>query len=354
MRRRAESKMMAVLCVTTRGLKVAKGIAKAFRGAKISSPVEIKAKGIRRAAAEAFRSYPAVVFISAAGIAVRAIAPLVKAKDIDPAIVVVDEKGRFSISLLSGHLGGANAIATGIAEAIGAEPVITTATDIWGLPCAEDISREFCFHIEDPKKIKAVNSAILQGRSVHVVDGNSDRLKAMKTRFGQRPFAFRMRLPKKLKSGEAVVLITSATERLSKDMSSRVLVMRPKDVVAGIGCRRGASKEEIKKALLKALRVSSLAPGSLKCLATIDIKKDEKGISALAGDLGLEIRYYGAGRLKKAGCESAPSKFVEKTTGAGGVAEPAALLASGAERLCLKKIKSPRVTVALALAPFTS
>ena len=114
------------------------------------------------------------------------------------------------------------------------------------------------------------------------------------------------------------------------------------------------SKEEIKKALVRAMRIASLSPGSLKCLATIDIKKDEEGLVKLAGDLGLEIKFYGAASLNKMKCATPPSRFVEKITGSGGVAEPAALLASGADRLCLKKIKSPQVTVALAKAPFTS
>jgi len=354
LKRRAEKKGMIVLCVTARGLKLSKGIAKASMGAKVVSPDEIRAAGIRKKAAEAFKSSSAVVFISATGIAVRAIAPLVKAKHLDPAVVVVDERGQFSISLLSGHLGGANSLAKDIAAATGALPVITTATDIWGLPCVEDISREFGLHIEDPKKIKAANAAILEGSRVYVVDGNSARLKSIKARFNQRPFVFRKSVPGRLKAGEAVVLITSGAEKPPKEISSRTLVMRPKEVVAGIGCRRGATKEDIRKALTRAMKAASLSPGSLRCIATIDLKKDEKGLRDLAEDLGLDIRFFKGARLRKAGCESTPSAFVEKITGAGGVAEPAALLASGAERLCLKKIKSTRVTVALARAPFMS
>ncbi len=345
---------MTVLAVTLRGRGLSRKIANAFKGAAITSPDEIKAKGIRRAAADAFRSASAVVFVSAIGIAVRAIAPLITSKDLDPAVVVVDEKAGFSISLLSGHLGGANSLAKEIAKAIDALPVVTTATDIWGLPCAEDISKEFGLHIDDPRKIKAVNSAILKGSRVFIVDDESARRKGIKAMFGRRPFVFRKRLPAKLKSGEAVVLITSSMEKLPKDVFPRTLVMRPRDVVAGIGCRRGASKDEIKKALARAMRKASLSPMSLKSIATIDLKRDELGLTGLAGELGLEIRFFKGAKLRLAGCESEPSAFVEKITGAGGVAEPAALLAAGAERLCLRKIKSAQVTVALAKAPFTS
>jgi len=352
--RRAEKKGIAVLAVTARGLKAARRIEKAFRGVSLVSPDEIKSVGIKRAAADAFKSSLALVFISAAGIAVRAIAPLIKAKNLDPAVVVVDEKGRFSISLLSGHMGGANSLSKEIATALGSQPVITTATDIWGLPCVEDISKEFGLYIEDPKKIKAVNAAILEGRRVYIIDENGARLKSLKARVDCRAFVFRKNLPKSLKDGEAIVLITSGAEKPPLGIFSRTLIMRPKEVVAGIGCRRGVSKEEIKKALVRAMRIASLSPGSLKCLATIDIKKDEEGLVKLAGDLGLEIKFYGAASLNKMKCATPPSRFVEKITGSGGVAEPAALLASGADRLCLKKIKSPQVTVALAKAPFTS
>src|SRR3989337_1327794 len=121
----------------------------------------------------------------ASGIVVRSIAPFLKNKAEDPAVVVVDEKGRYVISLLSGHLGGANKLAEDIAKIIGAKPVITTATDVNNLPCIEDIAEKFHLAIEDVKKIKVVNSAIVNGRNAVIVDENIKRLSAIK-KFAKR------------------------------------------------------------------------------------------------------------------------------------------------------------------------
>ncbi|MCL4873037.1 cobalamin biosynthesis protein [bacterium] len=345
---------IAVFAVTQRGLKVSKRLEAALNGVKVFSPEELKDKGLRKMAAFAFKRSGALVFVSAAGIAIRAIAPLVKAKHLDPAVVVVDERARFSISLLSGHLGGANRLAAEIAAAIRATPVITTATELWGLPSAEDIAGAFSLSIENPGGIKAVNSAILGGRTVHVVDTDMARLKAIKKRFGKGGFKFTKGAPRRLKEGEAIIRVTSGARKNSGPEARRTLIFRPRDVVAGIGCGKGVPKEELKKALRAALRKVGISPLSIKGFATIELKRGEKGITALAKEMRVSVEYFGSARLKKVKTPSPRSVFVKKITGTWGVAEPAALISSGAKELCLRKIKRGRVTVALARAPFTS
>ncbi|MBW7957530.1 MAG: cobalamin biosynthesis protein [Deltaproteobacteria bacterium] len=345
---------IAVFAVTRRGLQVSKRLESALKGVKVFSPEELKDGGLKRKAASAFKRYGALVFISATGIAVRAIAPLMKAKHLDPAVVVVDERARFSISLLSGHLGGANRLAAEIAAALKAAPVITTATELWGLPSAEDIAEAFSLSVENPGSIKAVNSSILDGRTVHIADSSSARLKALKARFGKGGFKFTKSAPRQLKEGEAVIHVTSGVQKNSGPETERTLVLRPREVVAGIGCGKGVPKEEIKKALRAALRKAGISPLSIRGLATIELKRGEKGITALAKEMRVSVEYFGSKRLARVRIPSPRSVFVKEIAGTWGVAEPAALISSGVRELCLRKIKRGRVTVALARAPFTS
>lgn len=343
---------ITVFAVTERGLELSGRLLKALEGVTVVPPRELKGGGLKKKAATAFRGSSALVFISAMGIAVRAIAPHIKGKRLDPAVVVVDERARFSISLLSGHAGGANRLAEKIAGALGSTPVITTATDLWGLPCAEYMAGEFSLAIENPGMIKAVNSAVLNGKAVHIVDADASRLGGLRDRFGEESFRYGPGMPARLGEGEAVVLISGGREKVPKGCGLSTLVLRPRELVAGIGCCRGVAKKDLKKALALALRKAGFSMRSIRGFATIDIKKGEKGLEALAEELGVGIEYYGSERLNRVKSPSPPSRFVEEITGTGGVAEPAALLASGARELCLRKMKCGRVTVALARAPF--
>lgn len=337
----------AVFALTERGLALSEKIAGAVEGAEVFAPGQLVDGGLRQKAQRAFNTKGALVFISAVGIAVRCCAPLLRGKQTDPAVVVVDERGRFAVSLLSGHLGGANRLAKRIASAIGAAAVITTATDLWGLPSVEDLAERLSLSIEDPGLIKAVNSAILEGRRVVVADRDLSRRKAVREDF-LGVFACRASLPEKLAPGEAAVLVTSRLIELPKALARRTLVLRPRDIVAGIGCGRGASKAEIKDALETAFRKAGLSTLSIARIATIDLKKNERGLVALAKELSVPVETWAAERLRAVRCPSGPSKAALAATGAGAISEPAALLSSGARRLCLKKTKKGRVTIAAA------
>lgn len=325
-------------------------IASAVGRAELFEPEALRSGGLGKEAAKAFDSAGALVFISAVGIAVRCVAPLLKGKHLDPAVVVVDERGKHAISLLSGHMGGANALTAEVAKATGAVPVITTATDIWGLPSVEELAESLSLRIDDPKRIKAVNSAILERKKVFVVDAGRKRREEIKGRF-KGVFTCRKSFPGKLGTGAACVLVSSSTEAVPAEYARRTLVLRPQEIVVGVGCCKGASKAMIKKALTGALASSGLSPLSVKRFATIDLKKNEKGLKALAKEMGVEIAAYGADELNRVRCPSRPSSAAMKAAGAYGVAEPAALISSGAKKLWLKKTKTGHVTIAAALIP---
>ncbi|MFQ5479701.1 MAG: cobalt-precorrin 5A hydrolase [Thermodesulfobacteriota bacterium] len=319
----------------------------------IYRPAELKEGKFKALVSEAFSSSRALVFIGAAGIAVRAIAPHLQGKEKDPAVIAMDEKGRFVISLVSGHLGGANRLTEEIARLLNATPVVTTATDVNALPCIEDVAIEFNLAIENVSAIKALNSAILGGKPVHIIEKNRKRLAAIKSFLVKRASGIFTFGSEYRKGSKAVALISSDLNlKTPPGMSGRTLILRPREFVAGVGCRRGTSGEDIGRTVDSAFKARGVSPLCIRNIATIDIKGDEAGLLEFADSRGLELELFTAKELNTRATRS--SSFVLSATGARGVSEPAALISAGAKRLWLKKQKSARVTVAAARVPFTS
>lgn len=277
---------------------------------------------------EAFGASEALVFVSSCGIAVRCVAPFVKSKTTDPAVIAVDETGRFAVSLLSGHLGGANALTERIAEAIGAVPVVTTATDRNGRFSVDSWAKTQGFAISDMGAAKAVSVAVLEGE----VPLKSD-------------LPITGELPAGLKIGEGVtgIFITYRTE----EPFNRTLRLIPKCVTLGIGCRRGATKEAIENAVNTVLVEKGIDPRAVKSAASIDLKKDEAGLLGFCRERGLPISFYSAEELAAVKGDFTPSDFVKSVTGVDNVCERAALM--GADELIIRKTAQGGVTVAAAL-----
>ena len=363
---------ISVFALTKNGAELGERLCRKIDGAYLYLPVRFKGSfnaaflnDFRNQVGQAFGKSDGLVFIMASGIVVRSIAPFLKNKAEDPAVVVMDEKGRYVISLLSGHLGGANNLAKSIARIIGAKPVITTATDVNNLPCIEDIAKKFNLAIEDFKKIKMVNSAIVSGRPVAFVDEDAKRLKAIKrfieqraggkgqgarrVRFSDFKFA---RETKRLKADVFVIISHGSPSSLQPSALS--LFLRPKDLVVGIGCDRGVTRKEVEGAYFSVLKKWDVSPLSVRNIASIDVKKDEKGLLKFAKKYNLKIDFYSKDKLADMPLPSGFSKFVMGKVGVGGVCEPAALKSAGTKKIWIKKQKIGRVTIAVAKAPFIS
>jgi cobalt-precorrin 5A hydrolase len=350
--------------VTERGYGLARKIKRYFKNTVVYRPSELKQGGFNKRVKEAFRVSGGLVFVSAVAVAVRTIAPFLKGKHKDPPVVVIDELGRFAVSVISGHLGGANELSKTIAGLIGATPVITTATDLHGLPCIEDIAKRFSFEIEDVKRIKQVNSAILRwagkGARVKVVDRNPARLNALKKAFGPKGvFMFQRSIPKRLKGDTPLVVISSRLdEKVNRSVtgqaiSKRTLFLRPREFVMGLGCKKGVTIKEVERACREVLIANGISPLSVRNLATIDIKRDEPGITGFAERVGRPVEFFSSKELARIRPPSGPSRVVKENIGVGGVAEPATLLSSETMRIWIKKQKKGRVTVAVAKVPKT-
>ena len=276
-----------------------------------------------------FHSHEALVFIGAAGIAVRAIAPHVKAKTEDPAVVVIDETGTFAVPILSGHLGGANDLALSLARALGALPVVTTATDRHGRFAVDSWARRQGLQVVNPHRIKWISARILAGETV--------RLKSLYPIGGEAPAQV-------VFADEDYDILVSHRSR----GRTEALRLVPKCVTAGIGCRRGTPSASVAAAVEEALRKSGCHPAALSAAASIDLKADEPGLLAFCSERGLPLRTFTAGELQNVPGEFTSSAFVRKTTGVDNVCERAAVLAGGG-RLISRKEAMNGVTVALAL-----
>lgn len=295
-----------------------------------------------------FTKYDGLLFIMASGIAVRAVAPHVVSKASDPAVLVMDECGKHCISLLSGHLGGANAWAREVAAAVGADPVITTATDVHERRAPDDVARELMMRVEPLGALKPVNSLIAEGKKVSwFLDMETEGAESIGKRLSEKgiPFLPLSDLPKEDFRGCVII----SNEKVHVDKPFVRLV--PKNVYVGIGCKRGTPEALIEDAFQKALSAARAYEYQVASLASVDAKADEKGLLDFAVHHHLPIHFYKAEELRKVAEEYdlAISKFVENTIGVGNVCQSAALMESMKGKTLLPKTKFASATVAIAL-----
>lgn len=277
---------------------------------------------------ELFSWADALIFVGSCGIAIREIAPHVRDKRTDPAVVCVDELGRYSISLLSGHIGGANGLASAIASGIGAIPVITTATDINERFSVDSWAARNGFAICDIRCAKAVSAAILERDIPLSCD-----------------FDIASDLPNGLVLGEEGELGICVSFRTNEPFD-RTLRVVPKVLHVGIGCRRGACASLVRTAVETVLRENDLDPRSVKCVASIDLKANEEGLLQYCRSIGVTPDFYSSDDLMAVSGKFAVSEFVRSVTGVDTVCERAALM--GADRLIVGKTIVGGVTVAIA------
>ena len=298
-------------------------------------------EGVSRWAGQQFFAGNALVFIGASGIAVRAIAPFVKDKLTDSPVLVLDERGRYVIPLLSGHMGGANDLAVCIAKRLGAEPVITTATDINGTFAVDLFAKENALRIRNREGIAAVSSKILQGETVTVaVEGDEAHTE------GQAEDASGQLRQIPYQSAEQADILISTKK---PEAFHGLLWLTPRRYILGIGCRKGKNCAEIERAVGAALVRTGLEIQDIALAASIDRKKEEEGILVWAGRNRIPFLTFPEEALRSVEGVFHGSDFVERTVGVDNVCERAALGAAGENgKLILEKQAADGVTVAMA------
>ncbi len=350
------SKKTAILYITDNGYHLAQKL-------KSWQPDAEIVKFVPGIVEDLWGRHDALVFIMASGIVVRTIAPLLKDKKTDPAVVVLDEAGRFAISLAGGHLGGANELANEIAKFLGGEAVVTTASDVNGLPSIDLWARDHDLVIEEWGLLPQIGTRFVNNGALRVYEDQGSGVRGQG--LGVRSQGSGVPLPDEfLRVAEprfADVIISNKQNAYGVPSGCAVtgdecsvetcrvkgqLYLRPRNLVVGIGCNSGTSQDEIEAAVRSVLEGSNLSFLSVGCIFTIDIKGNEPGLVAFARENNFPLHTFSADELNSVeGIRKSETVF--KATGAHAVAEPAALLGSGIGRLLVPKQKKGNVTVAV-------
>jgi cobalt-precorrin 5A hydrolase len=345
-----ERKAFALYAITTHGI----GIAGRLRAAIPAADLYVSQKLLAQAPAgslplplpmgptlkSSFNAYDCHVFIISIGAVVRMIAPLLQDKKVDPAVVCVDDAARFAICVLSGHVGRGNAFTDRVAAALGAQAVITTASDVRGTLTVDILGRELGWTLDDPdRNVTRGCAAVVNETPVLFVQETGEPSWWPLEAPLPRGVSYTTSL-EGVDPGRFEILLIVSDRDLKWTHPAHfenAVVYRPKSLVLGIGCDRDTPAALVERGVIKLLRAAGLAQASVKALATIDKKGDEPAILALSQRHGWPLLLYPADVLDAVPGIENPSEVVKRHVGTRAVAEPAALLGAGAERLLLPK-----------------
>lgn len=270
----------------------------------------------REVVKEAFEKKVPLVFISATGIAVRTIAPFLRGKEWDPPVLVMDDQGKYVLSLLSGHLGGANALALDLEKITGAKAIITTATDNRGYEGLDLYARRMGFAYESIHDLTPITGAMVDKKKIFVYNPWNFPL-AKYPYFTENP-------------EEETDYCLAITEKGKLDLAyKKMAYLRPKILHLGLGCRKGASYSLLKSFLRDSLEKYNLSPKSIQDLGSISIKKEEPAFLELKKDLACPFYFFSAEDLAPFEDQVTGSDFVKKTVGVSSVSATAALKLGG-------------------------
>lgn len=276
--------------------------------------------------------YDAVIFVSSTGIAVRSIAEFIKNKTTDPAVIVIDILGKYVISLLSGHIGGANELSLKIADIIGAKPIITTATDNLKIEAPDVVASKNGLIIDNMELEKEMAALLVEGKKVAFID----EYKTIKTPKGYS---------ESMESAQGAIYVTNKLNIYSNKCHLKELKLIRRNIVLGIGCRKNYNSEKMKALVLKKIEEFNIDKRAVKRIVSIDLKKDEAAIKELSKSLKAEFITYSKENIKKVENEFEGSAFVYKTIGVRSVCEPCVVLSNA--KIISHKMKLDGMTLCI-------
>lgn len=327
---------IAVISVTKSGDAIAEKLRNVL-DIELYSKETIKEFNLKQITEQLMETYKAIIFISSTGIAVRAISEYIKSKDKDPAVVVIDSSANFAISLLSGHLGGANELTLQISKILNSIPVITTATDSLGVEAPDMVAKNNDLVIDNLKDAKKIAALLVNKEKVGFIDLKS-----------------KIPLPKGyVECNNDVRGLVYITHNLNFDICELnvnnkqidVLKLIRKDIILGIGCRKDFNSEKMKETVENILREYNVDKRAVKFIGTVEVKKDEEAILNLGKYLDCEVKIFSIEEIKKIQEKFKGSDFVEKTIGVRAVCEPCVELLGG--RLITEKLKADGMTLCI-------
>ena len=310
------------------------------------------------ALAEVRRRWPKqqqLVLVMPAGVAVRAVAPLLGHKSSDPAVICLDEAGRSVIPLIGGHQAGANALARRIATFTQGRAAITTASDVQGKPALDQLGRAEGWRIEPAGSMTFVSACLVNGDPIGLYIDPALNEMGQQTLGSLENIDILSRVdsPDELDLDAYAAGIIISHRLLSdhhRHLLRKSIQYYPPVLVAGIGCKRGVPAESLRRALETTLSEAGLAPGSITALATVDLKADEEGLQTLAADFGIPLKIIAGSTLARLNPDDYSPSAAREKLGLPGVAEPCAMIAAGPEsKLLVHKRSFESCTVAVAL-----
>nr|WP_320145404.1 cobalamin biosynthesis protein [uncultured Anaeromusa sp.] len=352
---------LAFFAVTAKGAKLAVTLAQVLPAAQVDVyakhaeskerevclPLDSLAETVKLR----FADCDGLVFFMALGIVVRMVGPLLVDKRQDPAVVAVDDGGHFAISVLSGHIGGANELTQQVAEAIDAVPVITTATDVSGAVAADVLAVKLGLKLEPFGQMKYINAALAAGKPVaFLLDETLPRATTWRERAAELGVDFQ---PLSAWQGgeECLVILSDRWQPALAAHMAHVLYLRPPSLLLGMGCRKGASVEVVAQAAQEALAAKGYSAASVASLGSAWVKLEEAGLQALAAAWQIPFICYEKESLAQAvkDYQLEQSNFVSQQIGVGNVCEAAACLQNQYKQgeLVIPKTKRGPVTVAV-------
>lgn len=332
---------LAIVALTPRGQELGRRLAQSLG----HGDVLLISEDARMRLQELFQAGRPMVCIMALGIVVRLLGPIARNKESEPAVVVVDETGQFAVSVLGGHAAGTNELTKQVAKALGAVPVITTASDVLGLPPVDLIGQDWGWKIEQREDLTKVAAAVVRGERIGVFQmaGRTDWWRG----FGEWPATFQ-RIKSWPPLGYWAGLLVICDHYLPGSDLYPTVIYRPPSLVLGVGCRRGVPFTEIEAMFQYVCRTRGFAPLSLGLVATASLKANEPGLIEFANQHGVSLRSFSLEELATVTDLPTPSEKVRTKIGVAGVAEPAAMLAAKTEYLLMPKYRGARITMALA------
>ncbi|WP_035102081.1 cobalt-precorrin 5A hydrolase [Aneurinibacillus terranovensis] len=358
----------AIVAITRHGVEMARSLYSRFpdadlyymnkfeRGDEADKGIQLFSGSVRLLFPALFPVYDGLIVFISLGAVVRMIAPLLKDKKVDPGVVVVDDRAEFAISVLSGHLGGANELTREVAAMLGAQPVITTASDVQKTIPVDLFGRRFGWEWDpvSEKKLTPVSASVVNEEHVAIVQESGEKnwwmhetpMPASLKRYGSIEDALAAQ------PNAALVVTHRLLSHDEEAILHNGVLYRPKVIVLGIGCNRGTSADEIEGVIQRALDDLQFSIRSVKAICTIDLKKNEEGLLEVCRKYGWEFVYYTPEQLNEMHIEQ-PSETVYKYTGAFGVSEPACRrYINNNDPLELIKRKSGNVTISVGVLSY--
>ncbi len=341
------NKKTAIVALTRKGAELAAGISAQIPGStclcnyRYALPGMTPFRRISEIFPSVWRECDSVICIMGCGIAVRMVAPLLEDKTRDPAVIVLDQDGRFAVSLVSGHIGGANDLARKVASITGGQAVITTASDLQDKPAIDLAAKSAGLQIENREILSRIEATILDEEALWLFDPDGLLLKHLPADHGLRLVGAEEN-PGALRANLGIW-----ASELEPPRGIKCLKLRPANLVIGIGCNRGTSSEELIGFIGKKLKENRLAPFSIRNFASLDLKSDEHGLLEAAKAFDRPVYFCTREQIQGIAVPN-PSETVARHVGAESVCEASALWSAGTRELLVPKQKAGNCTLAIA------